>query len=181
MTHLSPPPPEPPSPPPPPPPPDDDLNVALSAVEAVQAAIRRADTKAVALAGLQCSIMGVALGATDRLGSAWADPGTRAWTVVLVIGLLAGAGTATGLLGAALWPRLHDDDAQNRFAFPALAARAAPPDRAPGLERDDAWRLAMRLSGTAVRKYRLIRAALWPAAMCAASIIGWLYLAACAQ
>ncbi len=160
----------------------NDLPVALSTVSSVQAAIRRADTKATALAGLEFSVLSIALGAADHLGQVWTSgPGHRAWAVAVVIGLLAGVGATMGLLGAALWPRLHDDDPQNRFAFPALAARTAPPDPSPEQARDDAWRLAMRLSRTAARKYHLIRMAVWPAAMSVAAIGGWLYLAACAQ
>lgn len=160
---------------------DRDLAHALSAVDAVQVAIRRADTKAAALVGFQLSVVTITLGAADTLGRVWGTPGLRAAAVLMSAMLLGGLASSFGLLGSVLWPRLDAGETGNRFAFPALAALAEPPAAGTGTARDDAWRLAIRLSRTATRKYHLIRAAMGTMAVSTVGIVGWLCLATITQ
>jgi hypothetical protein len=160
----------------------DDLAVALNTVDSVQVAIRRADTKASALAGFQLTVLTIALGSAEHLGRVWdSGAGHRFAAGILTVCLLGGLSASLALSGAVLWPRLSLEHDQNRFAFPALAARLAPPTAEPTAARDDAWRLAMQLSRTATRKYRTIRAVLWSMSASTASVLAWLFLAASAQ
>ena len=161
---------------------DRDLHVAIGALEAVQHSIRRADTKAAALVGFQLSVITIALGRIDIPARAWgAGTGHRIAAIVLAVALVGGLAASLGLLGAVLWPRWDLTDADNRFAFPALAARSALPDEAPGAARAEAWRLTIRLSRTAKRKYELIRPAICAMAGSSAAIVGWLCLGASSQ
>lgn len=160
---------------------DRDLAHAFSAVDAVQVAIRRADTKAAALVGFQLSVVTVALGAADTLGRVWTAPNLRAGALLVALLLVGGLSSSFGLLGSVLWPRLDGGRDVNRFAFPSLAALSEPPEVRAGTARDDAWRLAIRLSRTATRKYQLIRAAMAAMAASTVGIVGWLCLATISQ
>ena len=160
---------------------DPELAQALSAVDTVQVAIRRADTKAAALVGFQLSVVTVALGSADTLSRVWAVPELRAGALPAAVLLVGGLSLSFGLLGSVLWPRLDSGETGNRFAFPCLAALAEPPEAQGGPARDDAWRLAIRLSRTANRKYQLIRAAMGAMAASTAGIVGWLCVATIAQ
>jgi len=159
---------------------EPDLAHALRAVDAVQVAIRRADTKAAALVGFQLSVVTITLGAAGALRDVWSVPDLRPAALLAAVLLLGGITASLGLLGSVLWPRL-DDGGGNRFAFPSLATLTEPPQTHDGAARDDAWRLAIRLSRTATRKYQLIRAAMGAMAASTAGIAGWLCLTTIAQ
>ena len=160
---------------------DRGLAEALSAVDTVQVAIRRADTKAAALVGFQLSVVTVALSSAETLSRVWAVPGLRAGALLVAALLVGGLSLSFGLLGSVLWPRLDSGEHLNRFAFPSLAALSEPPEARTGTARDDAWRLAIHLSCTATRKYQLIRAAMGAMAASTVGIVGWLCLATVAQ
>lgn len=157
-----------------------ELTIALEALERVQVSIRRADTKAAGLVGCQLSVLTIALGATDPAGRVWsANPASSAAAIVLAVLLVGGLACSLAVLGAVIWPRLSGEHGGNLFAFPALADLTEPP-RAPALRAaDDAWHLAMALSGTAKRKYELVRLAMGLMAVSTTSIVGWLCLAGC--
>jgi hypothetical protein len=162
--------------------PERELAIALDALERVQVAIRRADTKAAGLVGCQLSVLTIALGATGPAGQIWAaGQASRAAAIVLAVLGVGGLACSLAVLGAAIWPRLSGEHVGNLFAFPALAALAEPP-RAPVLRApDDAWLLAMALSRTARRKYELVRLAMVAMAVSTTSIVGWLCLVGCSQ
>ena len=90
---------------------------------------------------------------------------------------MAGLAASFSFLGAVLWPRTATSAADSRFAFPALAARQDLPDNEPPRLREDAWSLAIALSRTADRKYRMIRFAMGAMSASTVSIVAWLCLA----
>ncbi|AGZ44313.1 Pycsar system effector family protein [Actinoplanes friuliensis] len=158
----------------------DDLTMALGAVDRAQLSIRRADTKAAGLAGFQLSVLTIALGQTEAAARVWSS-GTRSAAIVLAVMLVLGLAGSLALLGAVIWPRISGDHAGNVFAFPALAALAEPPRSREHTGPEDAWRLAMDLSGTARRKYELVRIAMCAMVVSVSGIVGWLCLASTAQ
>jgi hypothetical protein len=159
---------------------EQELAIALAALERVQLAIRRADTKAAGLVGFQLSVLTIALGRAESASRVWhSGAADRPAAILLAALLVAGLGGSLSLLGAVIWPRLSGEG--NLFAFPALAARSAPPRAHHRESSDDAWRLAMRLSRTARRKYELIRWAMWSMAGSTTAIVGWLCLIGASQ
>ncbi|MEU4215503.1 Pycsar system effector family protein [Actinoplanes sp. NPDC026623] len=161
---------------------EQELAIALTALERVQIAIRRADTKAAGLVGFQLSVLTIALGRAGDASRVWhSSPADRPAAILLAVLLVAGLGGSLSLLGAVIWPRLSGEGTGNLFAFPALATRDAPPRAHYRESSDDAWRLAMRLSRTARRKYELIRWAMWSMAGSTTAIVGWLCLIGASQ
>ena len=153
-----------------------NLALALNALESVQTVIRRADAKATLIAGSQISLT---IGAIDSLDSAspvWTSSGAPHIAGLFFAALfLTSLAASAVLLGAAVWPRL--DQHESRFGFPSLAIRTEPPPSTGEDPGEDAWRLTVRLSGTARRKYQLIRWALPASGGTFFGIAGWLCLA----
>ncbi|MFY1597088.1 hypothetical protein [Micromonospora sp. WMMD737] len=118
-----------------------DLHVGLATAASLQASIRHADAKALALLTAEGS---VAATAVDQALPATLDgnPTVAALTVLLTAVMAIAMTATTCQLALSLWPRLAGAGGANRFGFPDLVALGSRPSIAPASRhRNEAWGL----------------------------------------
>lgn len=147
-----------------------DTSLALHTITETNQAIRFADTKAGALAGVQALMITVLATRHDSAGGA---------TVQLIYGsCLLGVLVSALLLAVGQAPRLFEHGGPpNRVSFTALPwMHADQMLQVPPMERrhEDAWRQASCLARIALAKFRWLTRATTSTALTLAAVLAWL-------
>lgn len=134
-----------------------DLHVGLATAASLQASIRHADAKALALLTAEGSVAATVV--DQALPATLEGNPTVAALTVLLTAVMAIAMTATTCqLALSLWPRLAGAGGANRFGFPDLVALGSRPSIAPASRhRNEAWDFVVVLARIAMAKHLRIR------------------------
>ncbi|MGV9806774.1 hypothetical protein [Micromonospora chersina] len=134
-----------------------DLQVGLATADSLQASIRHADTKAVALLTIEGA---VAMATVDRALPLM----TESTPFVVMLAALLGATFVLGLsvaawhLVLAFQPRFEGANRSNRFGFPSLVGSGGRPSMASARrQREEAWDFVVALARIAMAKHQRVR------------------------
>ncbi|MEO3748411.1 hypothetical protein [Plantactinospora sp. B5E13] len=134
-----------------------DLQVGLATAASMQASIRHADAKALALLTAEG---GVAATAGNQVLPTMLDSNlvVATLTVLLATTMVIAMTASTWQLALALQPRLAGAGRVNRFGFPNLVAAARRPSIVAARRyRDEAWDFVVALASIAMAKHLRIR------------------------
>ncbi|MGI5146875.1 hypothetical protein ACQEVC_10900 [Plantactinospora sp. CA-294935] len=134
-----------------------DLQVGLATAASLQASIRHADAKALALLTAEG---GTALTVADQVLPTTLDTNltVATLTVLLAASMVLSMAAAAYQLALSLRPRLTGAGRANRFGFPDLVAGGRRPSIATARQhRDEAWDFVVTLARIAMAKHLRIR------------------------